>query len=125
MPKCENCYHHEICIFHGASGCERCMHYKDKSLIVELPCKEIYEKIGDSFYCITDESGEVIEVIVGVIEIDCEGREWIETMAVDYDYETEDGMSKYINFRFADYGKTLFLTREEAEKALRESDNHD
>lgn len=38
MPKCENCYHHDICIFHGASGCERCMHYKDKSLIVELPC---------------------------------------------------------------------------------------
>lgn len=38
MAKCENCYHHDICIFHGASGCERCMQYKDKSLIVELPC---------------------------------------------------------------------------------------
>lgn len=126
MPKCENCYHFHMCDLQLRLEEEQdCNHFKDKSLIYEMPCKEIYENLGGSLYCITDETDEVIEVIVGVIEIDCEGREWIETMAVDYDYETEDGIKKYIDFRFADFGKTLFLTREEAEKALRESEKND
>ena len=121
MRNCKNCYHFHMCdLQNRLEDYQDCKYFKDKSLIYEMPCKEIYEKIGDSFYCITDDTDEVVEVIVGVIEIDCKGREWIETAAVDYEYETEDGMNNYIDFRFADFGKTLFLTREEAEKALAE-----
>lgn len=129
MQKCENCIHCDVCdrtsrqIYSAIAENGICRDYKDETLIYEMPCKEIYEKIGGSCYCITDEADEVVEVIVCVIEIDCDGREWIETTAVDYEYETEYGMSKHINFRFADFGKTVFLTRKEAENALREREN--
>lgn len=131
MPKCENCYHCNVCKDYlkelgYTMGVDirttRCPYYKDKSLIYEMPCKEVFEKIGDSLYYI-DETNKVVEVIVGSIEVDCEGREWINTMIIDYDCE-DDVTSKYISFRFADFGKTLFLTREEAEKALREREKN-
>lgn len=45
--KCENCYHYDIC--NGRFDVEeygcRCEDYKDKSLIIELPCK-----VGDTVY---------------------------------------------------------------------------
>lgn len=48
MPKCENCYHYEACNYFlekenkHLGSCEGfvCEHFKDKSLILELPCKE-------------------------------------------------------------------------------------
>lgn len=103
MPKCENCYHFDICIFHGASGCERCMQYKDKSLIVELPCK-----VGDDLYWISDENKvECLKnEIIGVV-VKNDGFEILDT----------DGNIDKLGTRFT------YLTREEAEKALRECGN--
>lgn len=42
MPKCERCYHNMVCI--GVvewenEYVEKCMHFKDKDQIAELPCK--------------------------------------------------------------------------------------
>ena len=126
MAKCENCYHYHICdLQYRLEDYQECKYYKDKSLIVELPCKEILAKIGDSMYFITDETDEVIETMVSVIEIDCDGEEWIETVAVDYDYEIDDEICSYIYFRFSEFGKTLFLSREEAEKALEEREERE
>ena len=129
MAKCENCYHAEICKNYPNTGLppkmrqelvnKGCEHYKDKSLIIELPCKEILAKIGDSMYFITDETDEVIETMVSVIEIDCDGQEWIETVA-----DADDEICSYIYFRFSELGKTLFLTHDEAERALKEREKN-
>lgn len=126
MPKCENCIHCDVCdrtsrqIYATIAENGICSDFKDKSLIYEMPCKELCAKIGDSLYCITDETDEVIETVVGIIEIDCEGQEWIRTLAIDYDYEVDDEICSELDFRFADFGKALFLTSDEAEKALAE-----
>lgn len=116
MAKCENCYHCHTCdLQYRLEDYQECKYYKDKSLIIELPCKEILAKIGDSMYFITDETDEVIETMVSVIEIDCDGQEWIETVA-----DVDDEICSYIYFRFSELGKTLFLTHDEAERALKE-----
>lgn len=48
MTKCENCYHYHMCdLQYRLEDYQECKYYKDKSLIIELPCKEIFEKIGD------------------------------------------------------------------------------
>lgn len=40
MPKCENCYHYHMCdLQYRLEEHQDCKHYKDSSLIVELPCK--------------------------------------------------------------------------------------
>ncbi len=37
--KCENCYHWCMCdLQYIIEDCQNCKYYKDKSLIVELPC---------------------------------------------------------------------------------------
>ena len=109
MPKCENCYHHDICIFHGASGCERCMQYKDKFLIVELPCK-----VGDTVYRISTmhhtKRKYIQETRISRIAIDVDGI-WL--------FCNCNPIAKCV------FGKTVFLTREEAEKALRERGKND
>lgn len=109
MPKCENCYHHDICIFHGASGCERCMHYKDKSLIVELPCK-----VGDTVYRISTmhhtKRKYIQETKISRIAIDTDGV-WLFCQC--------NPIAKSV------FNKSVFLTREEAEKALRERESDD
>lgn len=46
MPNCENCYHFHMCdLQYRLEEHQDCKHYKDKSLIVELPCK-----VGDTVY---------------------------------------------------------------------------
>ena len=76
------------------------MQYKDKSLIVELPCK-----VGDDLYWISDENKvECLKnAIIGVV-VKNDGFEVLDT----------DGNRDKLGTRFA------YLTREEAEKALRE-----
>lgn len=107
MPKCENCYHYDICIFHGASGCERCMQYKDKSLIVELPCK-----VGDTVWIIFGED-EIIKDFEILNIITSRDR-------ITLTFTNESCFTIWNGYCDDYFGKSIFLTREEAEKALRE-----
>lgn len=46
METCENCYHYDVCGFNEYKDFnEICSFFKDKSFIVELPCK-----VGDTLY---------------------------------------------------------------------------
>ena len=79
--------------------------------LVVLPCKELFEKIGDDVYVIDD--GEVVEALLCLVGFDHTGTDCIEAV---YGKSQED--EQWYTLRFADVGKTVFLTREEAEAAL-------
>lgn len=80
-----------------------CPHFKDRTRFVELPCK-----VGDTVYVI--ENNEIIEDFVDQIGIGyyCDGENIYQMDGIKTDWY------------FSDIGKTVFLTREEAEKALEE-----
>lgn len=125
MAKCENCYHARACLNSlsenkGLNKVFDCEYYKDKSLISELPCKEIFEKIGDSIYCIDGDVEEVIEVLVYLIEFDYKGEVWIKTVTFKFNKE----LGTEYHFLISEIGKTVFLSREEAERALEEREKN-
>ena len=109
MAKCENCIHHGICDEnrernHRISN-SVCKHFNDKDLIAELPCK-----VGDKVFMTTQ--NDILEMEVIQIKI---SAHWtvFDCVHVVYD-EYEDF------FYERDFGKSVFLTREEAEAVLKE-----
>lgn len=113
--KCEDCLHYKVCelkrnhyylgspigeIDEAETGCHN---FTDSSEWVHIPCK-----VGDSIFCdgklFADRYvGEVMEFTVDIV------RTQVCT--------THCGEIDMI-FNFKDFGKIVFLTREEAEKAL-------
>lgn len=115
---CKNCIHYEICQImyeqYGIYkvGVSQCGYFKDKELIVELP-----RKVGDLVYVfcwkrkrtngkygywnsiITTEKVFELAATHGEIYIDCKKATKTDLLRI---------------------GKTVFLTREEAEQALEE-----
>ena len=87
---------------------ERLKEYEDaeeQGLLVRLPCK-----VGDMVYGI--HGGKTILPMVA---------KWIETNECGWTIAAQYAPMAPKFFRFADFGKTVFLTREEAEKALEEA----
>lgn len=87
----------------------------------KLPCKEFFSMLGGDVYAIDDD--EVLEVLLCGVGYDPDGIDFIDAV---YAPGCED--EKGFTFRFSDVGKTIFLTREEAEAALekmKEKDNND
>lgn len=133
MASCHDCVHVEVCKMHYRQKCEltyesereveiamckaqkavdiECDYYKDQSRFVELPCK-----VGDTVYVIESIAGE--EKII---------QDHVETMGIGY---YADGINIYqwdgvkTDGYFEDFGKTVFLTREEAEQALKEREEN-
>lgn len=102
MSKCEcrDCIHYEVCEYKGDMLCD---YFKDKSLFVELPCK-----VGDEVWFDTYKRGNSIGIQPHKVDrIDvvlvCGEKELIETKIPIWQI-----------------GKTVFLTKEEAERKLRE-----
>jgi hypothetical protein len=98
------------CLSKG-NGCTD--HYKSKSLFVELPCK-----VGDKVYLLMG-STTPIEAFVMSVEF---FYNW-----VSKNIETHLDLRIFKNFpvhkRVEDFGKTVFLTKEEAEQKLKELEN--
>lgn len=100
---CEECLHYEVCsLFTKADGAnheyytyanlsEKCECFKDKSEWVHLPCK-----VGDTVYRLQYIEPTPGRFIVGVAEI------------------------KFSLIWLEEFGNTVFLTREDAEAALKE-----
>lgn len=113
---CKECIHHVLCEYwanstnspyypHGSG----CIYFKDKSKICELTCK-----VGDTIYRIvpdTDEYGYYIDrlKIIGNKKINKIITSQEGTFIVD---------DKGYQWPVDEIGKTVFLTQEEAEKAL-------
>ena len=102
--KCENCLHYEACksmvsVIERATmysiAMRVCNNYADKDLYIKLPCK-----VGDAVYQ-RDTGGRIYETVIKTIIYDTDG----------------------IAFDERAIGKTVFLTREDAEKKLEELKN--
>ena len=115
---CKDCIHYDVChkkewylelgnISEHEGVDKVCKFFKDKSNFIELPCK-----VGDTVYII--ENNSVKKWYVGIIKNT--GEYW--------KCELKSNKNKYkYDFRFAkfdDFGKTVFLTKKEAEAKLKE-----
>ena len=119
MTKCEKCYHYEACLNSlsenkGLNNTEgfACEHYKDKSLIVELPCR-----VGDVVYVLytCDLPHEIEQVIINRINIRKESTQIV--------FSNNSAITVWGN-EWSDYKKYVFSSREEAERALEESEKN-
>ena len=113
MAKCENCYHYEACLNSLSENKVlnnteffACEHYKDKSLIVELPCR-----VGDVVYVLytCDLPHEIEQVIINSINIRKESTQIV--------FSNNSAITVWGN-EWSDYKKYVFSSREEAERAL-------
>nr|DAH16873.1 MAG TPA: hypothetical protein [Caudoviricetes sp.] len=106
---------------------------EEQGLLVRLPCKEAYTQSGDYVYLIDDY--EIVECVHCGLSIDpLSGRAYI-TLATDekifpyrnpdpeQDLDPTDWCTNVTDAEASELGKTVFLTREEAEKKLEEMKN--
>lgn len=98
MATCKDCLHIGICPnLNHETVADKCPDFKDRSRFVELPCK-----VGDHVFrlCGTKKTRYVAERIVSAVTL-CGNGSW-SILSTAYDV----------------LGKTVFLTREEAEAEL-------
>ena len=106
---CKDCLHYEACDMYedldGYRSKTICSNFTEKSEWVHLPCK-----VNSTVYIASEYHG-VIESKVRKIFLGLNGAEMIRTQHYD--------------IPFSNWGKTTFLTREEANKALEERRKED
>lgn len=125
MASCKDCMHEEVCnIFSGdlnEDGAEKCVCFKDRNRFVELPCG-----VGDTLYMLNRNKSNIQEMTLDKPDIRChcvKDDEFSCCMPICND--KENGICAYrFHFDLSEIGKTVFLTREEAEKALKERENN-
>lgn len=106
---------------------------EEQGLLVRLPCKEAYTQSGNYVYLIAD--CEIVKCVHCGLEIDpLTGTAYI-TLATDekifpyrnpdpeQDLDPTDWCTNATDVKASELGKTVFLTREEAEKMLEEMKN--
>lgn len=96
--------------------CDDCEHFKDRSRLKELPCR-----VGDKVYF---NNVHLRYARVIAIYIDASGGMF--DLDITTNIATATGYEHFINkdYTFEDIGRRLFLTREEAERALKERENN-
>ena len=124
MIKCENCIHYDLCVelmahakhqekdfvkecLSEGNGCTD--HFKDEALFVELPCK-----VGDKLFVLSQMRDK--RILPFINEYLCTSIS-IKKRSITV-YHEMDGYIKI--FKQTDFGKTVFLTKEEAERKLKE-----
>lgn len=114
MKTCGDCIHYDVCEPHTTpkesfpevkGGCPV---FKDKSRFIELPCA-----VGDTVYCINS-------IFVGKTS---KRKKVVKPKVVDFVFTTPFlAESEGMILREKEFGKTIFLSKEEAEQALKERD---
>lgn len=123
---CKDCIHFDVCKFYNKNLPEeydpiewQCDNFKDKSLIVELPCK-----VGDEIYVLN--RGNIPQkMILDEPDIRCHcPKEKNLCMALCDD--TKHNICAYrLKNDGSDIGEKVFLTKEEAEAKLKELNGND
>jgi len=128
---CEDCIHNDVCcsyliadedfeITNADKMANSCNDFADRSLFIELPCK-----VGDTVYAYWDMDNpcsnylHVIEDFIIDLVILVDRKNSVIGFRAGRTCE-QNGRKCDIEFDLKDIGKTVFLTREEAEQALRE-----
>lgn len=123
---CKDCVHYEVCAEQDAMlgentideivGVENlCEYFKPKSRFVELPCE-----VGQTVYALTTDSPTGIEETrVSQIKIKIKENGKI-SYRISAPCICDDWGEAHWTFCVFDFGKTVFLSKEEAEKALAE-----
>ena len=115
---CKDCIHYEACKnlyeIHGdglSGESHVCDYFADRSQFVELPCR-----VGDKVYF---NNVHLRYARVIAIYIDASGGMF--DLDITTNIATATGYEHFINkdYTFEDIGRRLFLTREEAERALK------
>ena len=117
MKTCKDCLHVDVCKWSGLfEDASKCKHFKDKSLCVELPCK-----VGCVAYrpIITDTKRKPAIHTIIITHIDV-GLNKNGVSPHSFAVGTLKNTSCGDSFDFDEIGKTVFLSREDAEKALKE-----
>ena len=102
---------------------------EDEGRLVVLPSNQVWESQGDIVYYIYDY--EITECVNCGISICADGKAWIGLSAdedifpyrepiAEFDTDPTDWCKKTTDVLALEWGKTVFLTREEAEKVLKE-----
>ena len=113
---CKDCVHYEKCkpirldFASSVNPNHICDYFKNKANFVELPCK-----VGERVYSIRKDTKVIYECVV------CEfifKKHYDKLEKECKVYILEDNRFTY--FDFSSFGKTVFLTKEEAEAKLRE-----
>lgn len=102
---------------------------EEEGRLVALPSNQVWESQGDIVYYIYDY--EITECVNCGISICADGKAWIGLAAdedifpyrepiAEFDTDPTDWCKKTTDVLALEWGKTVFLTREEAEKALKE-----
>ncbi|MGN0488062.1 MAG: hypothetical protein ACI4HO_02235 [Ruminococcus sp.] len=118
---CKVCYRTQVESIPECTEVRDCPHFKDRNRFVELPCK-----VGDKLFIIDDDGYgeyECSEFSIGVLQ---ELRIFAKCGISGYQNIQE--CSEYYcgqpccstSFVSQDFGKTVFLTKEEAKQALKE-----
>lgn len=72
MRNCENCYHFHMCdLQYRLEEHQNCKHYKDKSLIIDLPCKVGTKHNKLSFIAVDDVKSKEKGRLYYVLRCDC------------------------------------------------------
>ena len=130
---CKNCIHYDMCLekFRKSKAegfyelidekeyfahADECDFFKDKSLYIELPCK-----VGDTVYVPWRWGGQRAVATVKVEEIKFYDSQMHYMFLIDMESDNECFNQSFGGWKLGkSIGKTVFLTREEAEKALEE-----
>lgn len=112
---CKDCIHNQVCIAYKqlADISDICPHFADKSQYIKLPCK-----VGDTVFVIDDRRG-IIKCIVNDMHLGLAQEIYGALFYYEQIADEPPELVDVFDFDENDFGKTVFLTREEAEKALK------
>ncbi len=115
---CDNCIKADVCLknhiksdlVYRSDGEQKlyCELFKDKDLIIELPCK-----VGDMVYVINSAKTQITQYYITEISI-------AEDIIIKGAQDIVNSIWTGRDFEVQDFGKRVFLTREEAQEALKE-----
>lgn len=118
-------------VMHTGNAIRKLAEYEDlddKGLLLRLSCKEVYESNGDTVYYIFED--EITECINCGVSIDADGKLYFTLICdenifpyrepdAEHDNDSTDWCTDSINLSIDEYGKTVFLSKEQAEETLK------